>query len=104
MWRVSLPISVLLLCLLAVPLSYFNPRTGHTYNILIAIGMFLIYQNGLTLLRRAVEDGKIPFMVGLLPMHILILLVAIVLLRVRSMPAQPFWQAVGKSLTLKGGK
>ncbi|QEY23437.1 LPS export ABC transporter permease LptF [Neisseria animalis] len=104
MWRVSLPISVLLLCLLAVPLSYFNPRTGHTYNILIAIGMFLIYQNGLTLLRRAVEDGSIPFVVGLLPMHVLVFLVAVVLLRVRSMPAQPFWQAVGKSLTLKGGK
>lgn len=40
MWRISLTVSVLLLCLLAVPLSYFNPRSGHTYNILIAIGLF----------------------------------------------------------------
>ena len=104
MWRLSLPISVLLLSMLAVPLSYFNPRTGHTYNILIAIGMFLIYQNGLTFLRDAVEDGKIHFWFGMLPMHILMIVIAVVLLRVRSMPAQPFWQAVGKSLTLKGGK
>lgn len=104
MWRISLPISVLLLSILAVPLSYFNPRTGHTYNILIAIGLFLVYQNGLTLLRDAVEDGKMPFVAGLLPMHILMLLIAVVLLRIRSMPAQPFWQAVGKSLTLKGGR
>ena len=104
MWRLSLPISVLLLSMLAVPLSYFNPRTGHTYNILIAIGMFLIYQNGLTFLRDAVEDGKIHFWFGMLPMHILMIVIAVILLRVRSMPAQPFWQAVGKSLTLKGGK
>ncbi|WP_107726278.1 LPS export ABC transporter permease LptF [Neisseria weaveri] len=101
MWRLSLPISVLLLALAAVPLSYFNPRTGHTYNILFAIGLYLIYQNGLTFLRNAVEDGKLNFWLGMLPMHILVALAAIVLLRVRSMPAQPFLQALANSM--KGG-
>ncbi|UOO81563.1 LPS export ABC transporter permease LptF [Uruburuella testudinis] len=101
MWRLSLPISVLLLSILAVPLSYFNPRTGHTYNILIAIGLYLVYQNGLTFLRNAVEDGKLNFWIGMLPMHILMLLIAVVLLRVRGMPAQPFWQALKNSM--KGG-
>ena len=46
MWRISLTVSVLLLCLLAVPLSYFNPRSGHTYNILIAIGFFWFTKTG----------------------------------------------------------
>ena len=101
MWRLSLPVSVLLLSILAVPLSYFNPRTGHTYNILIAIGLYLVYQNGLTFLRNAVEDGKIHFWLGMLPMHLLIAAIAVILLRVRSMPARPFWQAVAASL--KGG-
>ena len=41
MWRLSLPLAALILSILAVPLSYFNPRTGHTYNILFAIGFFL---------------------------------------------------------------
>ncbi|MCF7529313.1 LPS export ABC transporter permease LptF [Neisseria lisongii] len=102
MWRISLPISVLLLSMLAVPLSYFNPRTGHTYNILIAIGLFLVYQNGLTFLRDAVEDGKIPFWLGLLPMHLLMFAAALVLLRIRSMPAQPFAQAMKAALFPKG--
>lgn len=101
MWRLSLPISVLILSILAVPLSYFNPRTGHTYNILIAIGFYLIYQNGLTFLRNAVEEGKLNFWLGMLPLHLLILAAAILLLRVRSLPAQPFWQALKNSL--KGG-
>ncbi|KPN72548.1 LPS export ABC transporter permease LptF [Neisseria sp. 83E34] len=101
MWRLSLPISVLLLSMLAVPLSYFNPRTGHTYNILFAIGFFLIYQNGLTFLRNAVEDGKLNFWLGLLSMHLIILGSAIILLRIRSMPAQPFPQAL--KTALKGG-
>lgn len=101
MWRLSLPVSVLLLCMLAVPLSYFNPRTGHTYNILFAIGFFLIYQNGLTFLRNAVEESKINFWLGLLPMHLMILAAAIILMRMRSMPAQPFAQAL--KAALKGG-
>lgn len=94
MWRISLPFTVLLLAWLAVPLSYFNPRTGNSYHILFAVGFFLLYQNGLTLLRNAVEDGKIGFWVGLLPMHIIILLCAVLLLRIRSVPAKPFFAAL----------
>ncbi|MDO5059856.1 MAG: LPS export ABC transporter permease LptF [Neisseria sp.] len=102
MWRISLPVAALILSILAVPLSYFNPRTGHTYNILFAIGAFLVYQNGLTFLRNAVESGKIGFWAGLLPLHIVMLALALLLLRIRSMPAQPFWQAF--QTALKGRK
>ena len=94
MWRVSLPITVLLLSLLAVPLSYFNTRSGNSYHVLLAVGFFLVYQNGLTLLRDAVEDGKINFWLGLLPMHLLMIACIWVLLRMRSMPAKPFWQGL----------
>ncbi|MFC2506444.1 MAG: LPS export ABC transporter permease LptF [Kingella sp. (in: b-proteobacteria)] len=91
MWRISLPITVLLLSILAIPISYFNPRSGSSYHVLVAVGFFLLYQNGLTLLRNAVEKGKISFWVGLLPMHILIAVCALVLIKMRSMPAKPFW-------------
>lgn len=101
MWRISLPITVLLLGMLAVPLSYFNPRSGASYHVLFAVGFFLIYQNGLTLLRDAVEDGKIPFWLGLLPMHVLMFCTALVLLRMRSMPAQPFWRGLAAALRFK---
>lgn len=94
MWRLSLPISVLVLSLMALPLSYYNPRSGHTYNILLAIGLFLVYQNGLTLLRDAVENGHMPMLAGLLPMHLLMLMLFWLLMRWRARPAQPFWQGV----------
>lgn len=94
MWRVSMPLTVILLSLLAIPISYFNPRTGNSYHVLVAVGFFLLYQNGLTLLRDAVEDGKIPFWVGFLPMHLLILGCFVLLLRMRSVPAQPFWRGL----------
>ncbi len=98
MWRLSMPLSVLILGLLAVPLSYFNPRTGHTYNILLAVGAYLLYQNGLTFLRGAVESGKLPFLIGFLPMHVLMLALAWLLIRYRSQPAGPMWASLRASL------
>ena len=98
MWRISLPLTVLVLSLLAVPLSYSNIRSGNSYHVLLAVVFFLIYQNGLTLLRDAVEDGKIPFWLGLLPMHIIMTACALLLLRIRSMPARPFWAALKAAL------
>lgn len=92
MWRLSLPISVLILSLLALPLSYFNPRSGHTYNILFAIGFYLLYQNGLTFLRNAVENGHLNFWLGLLPLHFIMLAAALILLNLRSYPAQPLYR------------
>lgn len=94
MWRISLPITVILLSLLAIPISYFNPRSGNSYHVLIAVGFFLLYQNGLTLLRDAVEDGKLSFWAGLLPMHIFMAACIFLLLRMRSMPAKPFWAGI----------
>ena len=97
MWRLSLPISVLILSLLAIPLSYFNIRTGHTYNILFAIGFYLFYQNGLTFLRNAISENQISFWIGMIPLHLLMIAIAVVLMRVRNMPAQPFLQALKNS-------
>lgn len=101
MWRISMPLTVILLSLLAIPISYFNPRTGNSYHVLVAVGFFLLYQNGLTLLRDAVEDGKMNFWLGLLPIHLLIFGCFWLLLRMRSMPAQPFWVGVKNALKMK---
>ncbi len=90
MWRISLPVTVVLLGLLAIPLSYYNTRSGSSYHVLTAVGFFLFYQNGLTLLRNGVDDGSLNFWIGLLPMHLIIAACIWLLLRMRSMPARPF--------------
>ena len=35
-WRISVPISALMLTLLAMPLSYVNPRVGRSFNLIAA--------------------------------------------------------------------
>ncbi len=98
MWRISMPISVIILSLLAIPLSYFNPRTGHTYNVLIAVALFLLYQNGLTFLRGLVEKDQIPMLIGLLPMHTLMLILTIIMIKIRMEPSNGFWSSLSSAL------
>lgn len=44
-WRLSYPVSTLILCLLAVPLSYVNPRAGRSLNVVFAILIYFSYSN-----------------------------------------------------------
>jgi lipopolysaccharide export system permease protein len=44
-WRISYPVSSLILCLLAVPLSYVNPRAGRSLNVVFAILIYFAYSN-----------------------------------------------------------
>lgn len=44
-WRVGYPISALLLVLLAIPMSYVNPRAGRSLNVVFAILIYVAYNN-----------------------------------------------------------
>ena len=102
MWRISLPITVVVLCWLAIPISYFNPRSGNSYHVLVAVGFFLVYQNSLTWVYGAMKSGKISFWPALLSVHGLTILCAWLLMRVRSLPAQPFWRALRRAFAKQG--
>ena len=81
-----MPLSSLILALLAIPLAYYNPRSGHAYNLLMALGAYLLYQNGLWLLRDWIAHDKIPSSLGILPIHGLMLALALGLIWYRNRP------------------
>ncbi|SCK25219.1 LPS export ABC transporter permease LptF [Vogesella sp. LIG4] len=91
-WRFSMPLGGLVLALLAVPLSYYNPRQGHAYNLVFALGAYLLYQNLLWSLRSAINSGKIASSLGILPAHLVMLALAVLLLRYYNRPARPMLQ------------
>lgn len=86
-WRLSLPLCALILALLAIPLSYYNPRAGHAYNLMFALLAYLAYQNMLWLLRSWIASDKLPSALGILPAHLLMLALALALLHYRNRPA-----------------
>ena len=73
LWRLSVPISAVVLVLLAIPLSFVNPRAGRSANMLLALFTYVLYFNLLTISQAWVASGRIPFATGLTAVHLLML-------------------------------
>ena len=72
-WRVGIPLSALLLALLAIPMSFVNPRAGRSVNLLFALLAYLVYHNLLTVSQARVAQGRLDFSVGWWLVHAVVL-------------------------------
>jgi len=73
--RLGTPISALLLCLLAVPMSYANPRAGRSLNVVFTILIYAAYNNFIGLSQGWVERSKLGAIEGALLIHGVMLLI-----------------------------
>lgn len=73
LWRLSVPLAAIVLVLLAIPLSFVNPRAGRSANMLLALFTYLLYNNLMTISQAWVANGKVSFVVGLLAVHLFML-------------------------------
>lgn len=78
-WRLGLPISALILSLLAIPLSFVNPRAGRSMNLVLAILVYMIYNNMLSVAQAAIAQSRIGLSVGLWSVHGTMIVVLLVL-------------------------
>lgn len=79
LWRISQPVMALLVTLLAIPLSYTNPRVGRSFNLIIAVLAFAIYVNLLNTVQAYVQQARLSFGVGLWALHVAVLGVVVLL-------------------------
>lgn len=79
-WRLAMPLSVFVLGLLAVPLSYANPRKGKFARLLPAILIYIVYVDFLFVGRAWIEKGKMHPAWGLWWVHGAVFLLALLLL------------------------
>lgn len=79
-WRFALPISVLLLALLALSLSKVNPRQGRYAQLLPAFLLYIIYADLIFVGRAWLQKGKIAPELGLWWVHGSLLVIVILLL------------------------
>jgi len=78
-WRFAQPLAVIIMGLLAVPLSFVNPRSGRSWNLLFAVLIYVLYNNTLSIFQAWTSQGRIPEWVGLWPVHGAMLLVLVLL-------------------------
>ena len=79
-WRLSIPVLVFVVTLLAVPLSKVNPRQGRFLKLLPAVLLYMAYLALLVAARGALDKGNIPTALGLWWVHGLFLLIGLCLL------------------------
>ena len=79
-WRLSIPVLVIVVTLLAVPLSRTNHRKGRFGKLLPAIVLYFTYLVSLNAMRDALESGSVPLSVTILPVHLVYLGIALALL------------------------
>jgi lipopolysaccharide export system permease protein len=79
-WRLSIPLLVFVITLLAVPLSRVNPRQGRFLKLLPAILLYMAYLALLIAARGALDKERIPAALGLWWVHGVFVLIGLVLL------------------------
>jgi len=82
-WRFSQPLSLLILSALGVLLGKASPRGGKGIGLLIGVGIFLLYNNGLLMAKGALERGEIDAWIGLWWVHFLVIVLIIILYQFR---------------------
>lgn len=90
--RISLPIAALMLALLAIPLSFVNPRAGRGSNLIFAILAYVVYSNAINIFQAWVSQGKLAFGVAMVLPHLLVL-AALAVMFYRRLAVSPLWRA-----------
>jgi len=82
-WRLSMPLMIPILTLIALPLSRANPRQGRFAKLLPSIFLYICYMSLLLAAQDAIARGQLSATVGLWPIHIAFLAFGLWLNRLR---------------------
>jgi lipopolysaccharide export system permease protein len=69
LFRIGVPVSAAVLVLLAIPMSFVNPRAGRSVNLLFALFTYIVYSNLLSVSQARVAQGRMEFGIGLWLVH-----------------------------------
>ena len=84
LWRFGLPLSGIVLSLLAIPLSFVNPRAGRSLNLILALLIYFLYSNCLSISQAWVAQQKASFFWGFVTPHVVAASVVLLMMYRRS--------------------
>lgn len=92
-WRLSQSISLVVLAMLAVPLSYIAPRQGRYGKIGFALLIFVVYLNLLGVTKSALLGENINMTINYWGVHALFIMMTLWLLKRRTHSSLMFWRS-----------
>jgi lipopolysaccharide export system permease protein len=82
-WRTGQPISALVLSLLAIPMSFVNPRAGRSLNLMLAALLYMLYTNVLSIFQAWVSQQRVSVVFGMWVVHLTMLAVVAMMFYLR---------------------
>jgi len=80
-WRIMMPVSAVVLLVLAVPLSRSSPRQGRYGKLVVAVLLFVIYYNLMGVAEVWIKNGVVPPAIGMWWVAALPLLLTVILIK-----------------------
>ena len=77
--------------LLAIPLAFVNPRGGRSVSLILALLVYVVYSNCMSMVQAWVTQGRIGVGTGFVGVH-LVMLLALAMLFYRRLAVYPFWR------------
>lgn len=78
--RISVPLSIIILALIALPIGRVPPRAGRYGRVIVGILFFVVYLNFVRLSGQAIESDLLPAAIGEWWVHVVVLVIAVVLI------------------------
>ena len=106
LWRIALPFMALTLMLLAIPLSFVNPRAGRSLGLLVALLLFVVYSNTVSVFQASVAQGRATFMMAWWPVHVVVVVLIVGMFALRLNINHPYhpsrlWSRVRRAMTFQ---
>jgi lipopolysaccharide export system permease protein len=79
-WRIAMPVSCIVLTLLAVPLSRLRPRQGRYARVWVAVVIYFLYQNLISVGKVWISRGTVPEVFGLWWTHAVMVCLALLVI------------------------
>lgn len=92
LWRLGVPFSAIILAVMAIPLSFVNTRARRSYGLVVALLLYFVYNNLLSLTQAWVAQSKLNPWAGMLSSHLLMMFAVFVLFYLRTQQHKPRWR------------
>jgi len=80
-WRLTLPIATIIVAFMALPLSQTDPRSGRYSKLALALILYLVYSNLLSIGKTWIVQEKVPVWFGTWWVHAIAIIVTLLLLK-----------------------
>lgn len=80
-WRLSLPLATIIVAFMALPLSKTDPRSGRYAKLAVALILYLVYSNLLSVGKTWIVQETVPVWVGTWWVHLVAIIVTFILLK-----------------------